>query len=44
MEYLEQQFDDILGAESRIKRNVRYRDNRVHVLLYFITSTGHGYA
>ncbi|KAF5862500.1 hypothetical protein ETB97_011600 [Aspergillus alliaceus] len=28
--------------ESRIKRNPRFRDNRVHVLLYFITPTGHG--
>lgn len=28
--------------ESRIKRNPRFRDNRVHALLYFITPTGHG--
>jgi cell division control protein 11 len=40
--YLERQYDDILAAESRIKRNPRFRDNRVHVLLYFITPTGHG--
>ena len=41
--YLERQYDDILAEESRIKRNPRFRDNRVHVLLYFITPTGHGY-
>lgn len=38
--YLERQFDDILGQESRIKRNPRLRDNRVHVLLYFVQTTG----
>ncbi|KAK9460902.1 Septin-domain-containing protein [Lipomyces oligophaga] len=42
MGYLERQYDDILAEESRIKRNPRFRDNRVHVLLYFITPTGHG--
>lgn len=31
--YLERQYDDILAEESRIKRNPRFRDNRVHVLL-----------
>ena len=41
--FLERQYDDILAEESRIKRNPRFRDNRVHVLLYFITPTGHGY-
>jgi len=40
--YLERQYDDILAEESRIKRNPRFRDNRVHILLYFITPTGHG--
>lgn len=41
--YLERQYDDILAKESRIKRNPRFRDNRVHALLYFITPTGHGF-
>ena len=41
--HLEHQYDDILAEESRIKRNPRFRDNRVHALLYFITPTGHGY-
>ncbi|GAB7359620.1 hypothetical protein MBLNU230_g6803t1 [Neophaeotheca triangularis] len=40
--YLERQYDDILAEESRIKRNPRFRDNRVHVLLYFVAPTGHG--
>lgn len=40
--HLENQYDDILAEESRIKRNPRFRDNRVHALLYFITPTGHG--
>ncbi|OHW95112.1 septin [Colletotrichum incanum] len=40
--YLERQYDDHLVEESRIKRNPRFRDNRVHAMLYFITPTGHG--
>ncbi|KAK5636445.1 hypothetical protein RRF57_012157 [Xylaria bambusicola] len=40
--YLERQYDDILAEESRIKRNPRFRDNRVHAMLYFIAPTGHG--
>ncbi|KAJ8520901.1 hypothetical protein ONZ45_g2306 [Pleurotus djamor] len=39
--YLERQYDDILAEESRIKRNPRFRDNKVHALLYFIPPTGH---
>ncbi|KIR58936.1 hypothetical protein I312_104512 [Cryptococcus bacillisporus CA1280] len=39
--YLERQYDDILAEESRIKRNPRFKDNRVHALLYFIPPTGH---
>ncbi|CAD6892676.1 unnamed protein product [Tilletia controversa] len=41
VDFLERQYDDILAEESRIKRTARYRDNRVHALLYFITPTGH---
>jgi len=40
--YLEQQYDDILAEETKVKRNPRFKDNRVHVLLYFIAPTGHG--
>lgn len=39
--FLERQYDDLLAEESRIKRSPRFRDNRVHALLYFITPTGH---
>jgi cell division control protein 11 len=42
--HLERQYDDILAEESRIIRNARFRDNRVHALLYFIPPTGHAYA
>lgn len=42
LEYLERQYDQVLAEESRIRRNPRFRDNRVHVCLYFIESTGHG--
>jgi len=31
----------VLAEQSRIKRNPRFRDNRVHALLYFIPPTGH---
>lgn len=40
--YLEQQFDSVLAEETRIKRNPRFDDTRVHVALYFIEPTGHG--
>ncbi|ODQ65700.1 Septin [Nadsonia fulvescens var. elongata DSM 6958] len=40
--YLEQQYDEVLAEETRIRRNPKFKDNRVHVLLYFIEPTGHG--
>ncbi|KAJ2726561.1 Cell division control protein 11 [Coemansia sp. Benny D115] len=40
-DYIEAQFDEVLVEESRIKRNRRYRDHRIHALIYFITPTGH---
>lgn len=40
--YLRQQFDLVLAEETRIKRNPRFVDTRVHVMLYFINNTGHG--
>ncbi|KAI5949675.1 hypothetical protein CANMA_005482 [Candida margitis] len=40
--YLKQQFDLVLAEETRIRRNPRFTDTRVHVMLYFITPTGHG--
>lgn len=40
--YLKQQFDLVLAEETRIRRNPRFVDSRVHVMLYFITPNGHG--
>lgn len=39
--YIEKQYDDVLAEESKIKRNPKFQDNRIHVLLYFIPPTGH---
>ncbi|KAI8904424.1 Septin-type guanine nucleotide-binding (G) domain-containing protein [Gorgonomyces haynaldii] len=41
LKYIEQQFDEILAEESKIKRNPKFQDNRVHAVLYFIQPTGH---
>lgn len=41
-DYVNTTFDEVLAEESRIRRNRRFTDNRVHVLLYFIVPTGHG--
>ncbi|SCU98313.1 LAMI_0F14048g1_1 [Lachancea mirantina] len=40
--FLEQQFDQVLAEETKIQRNPRFEDTRVHVALYFIEPTGHG--
>lgn len=40
--YLEQQFDLVLAEETKVRRNPRFQDTRVHVCVYFITPTGHG--
>lgn len=40
--YIECRFDEVLAEESRIRRNPRFKDNRVDVCLYFIEPTGHG--
>ena len=40
--YVEKQFDNVLNEESRIKRNTKSVDSRVHGILYFITPNGHG--
>ncbi|TPX46362.1 hypothetical protein SeMB42_g00720 [Synchytrium endobioticum] len=41
LHYIEKQYDNILAEESRIKRNPKFQDNRVHALLYCIAPTGH---
>lgn len=40
--YIEQQFDLALAEETRIRRNPRFEDTRVHIALYFLEPTGHG--
>lgn len=40
--FLEQQFDFVLAEETKVRRNPRFEDTRVHVCLYFIEPTGHG--
>lgn len=40
--YLEQQFDHVLAEETRIRRNPKFEDTRVHICLYFLEPTGHG--
>lgn len=41
-DYLKHQYDEILLEESRVRRNPRFKDSRVHAVLYFINPTGHG--
>ncbi|ODV84972.1 hypothetical protein CANARDRAFT_8105 [[Candida] arabinofermentans NRRL YB-2248] len=41
-DYLKHQFDEILIEESKLRRNPRFKDGRVHCCLYFINPTGHG--
>lgn len=41
-EYIKYQFDEILVEESRLRRNPRFKDGRIHVLIYLINATGHG--
>ncbi|XDT40339.1 Septin [Nakaseomyces glabratus] len=40
--FLRQQFDTVLAEETKIRRNPRFEDTRVHIALYFIENTGHG--
>lgn len=42
IDYIRHQYDEILLEESRVRRNPRFKDGRVHALLYFIIPTGHG--
>lgn len=42
VKYIEGQYDEVLAEESRIKRNPRFTDNRVHAVVYMIEPTGHG--
>lgn len=42
VDFIRHQFDEVLLEESRVKRNPRFRDGRIHVLIYMINPTGHG--
>lgn len=40
--YVEEQFHIFLKEESRIQRNAKFLDPRVHAVIYFIAPNGHG--
>ena len=42
VDFIRHQFDEVLLEESRVRRNPRFRDGRIHVLIYMINPTGHG--
>ena len=42
LEYIKDQFDSYIEEETKIRRNVKYEDTRVHVLVYLISSCGNG--
>jgi cell division control protein 11 len=42
LKYVEEQYDNVMAEESRIKRNTKSIDSRIHCILYFVTPTGHG--
>lgn len=39
--YIETQFEKFLQEETKIHRNPKAQDTRVHCVLYFIPPTGH---
>ncbi|EDO19647.1 hypothetical protein Kpol_1018p187 [Vanderwaltozyma polyspora DSM 70294] len=41
-DYVRHQYDEILLEESRVRRNPRFKDGRIHACLYMISPTGHG--
>ncbi|KAK6462896.1 Septin-domain-containing protein [Scheffersomyces coipomensis] len=42
VDFIRHQYDEVLLEESRVKRNARFKDGRIHVLIYMINPTGHG--
>lgn len=42
VDFIRHQYDEVLLEESRVKRNPRFKDGRIHVLMYMINATGHG--
>jgi len=41
LEFVESQHKRFLAEESRVQRNAKFQDTRIHVILYFIPPTGH---
>jgi cell division control protein 11/sporulation-regulated protein 28 len=42
IEFIDSQFEKTLNEECKIKRNIKTKDTRIHVVLYFIRPTGNG--
>lgn len=42
VDFIRHQFDEVLLEESRVKRNPRFKDGRIHILIYLVNPTGHG--
>lgn len=42
IDYIKEQFDSYIEEETKIRRNVKYEDTRVHALVYLIPATGNG--
>ncbi|OQS55561.1 CDC11 [Ecytonucleospora hepatopenaei] len=42
VDFIKDQFDQYMEEESKIRRNPKYEDTRVHCLLYFLPATGYG--
>lgn len=42
VDYIRHQYDEVLLEESRVKRNPRFKDGRIHALIYMIYPRGHG--
>lgn len=42
VDFIRHQFDEVLLEELRVRRNPRFKDGRIHVLIYMINPTGHG--
>lgn len=42
VDFIRHQYDEVLLEESRVRRNPRFKDGRIHVLVYMINPTGHG--
>lgn len=42
VDYIKDQFDSFIEEETKIRRNAKFEDTRVHCLVYLIPGTGHG--